>query len=132
MGGTLNLIAGLLYLIVVLALMAGPYHLAAGLTEHDLPRTWHVMVRRGPAGGLGFSAVGDGGFNSPGFVGEPSEQQPKRGPLWFRQMDHNGDGYLSDRFWPRHRTVAVSSNRVDAVKHDITRLRTSVENFSGA
>ena len=43
-----------------------------------------------------------------------------------------GDGYLSGRFWPRHRTVAVSSNRVDAVKHDITRLRTSVENFSGA
>ena len=51
-----------------------------------------------------------------------------------RSEDPNvvGDGYLSDRFWPRHRTVAVSSNRVDAVKHDITRLRTSVENFSGA
>jgi ABC-2 type transport system permease protein len=28
-GGTLNLIIGLLYLLVVLGLMAGPYHLAA-------------------------------------------------------------------------------------------------------
>jgi ABC-2 type transport system permease protein len=36
-GGTLNLIAGLLYLLVVLALMAGPYHLAAGLAEGDFP-----------------------------------------------------------------------------------------------
>ncbi len=37
-GGTLNLIAGLLFLLAVLGLMAGPYHLAAGLAEHELPR----------------------------------------------------------------------------------------------
>src|SRR5207248_6317316 len=34
-GGTLNLIAGLLYLVLVLALMAAPYHLAAGLWFGD-------------------------------------------------------------------------------------------------
>jgi Ca2+-binding EF-hand superfamily protein len=67
------------------------------LTEYDLPRSWHVMVRRGPAGGLGFSAVGDGGFT--GFREEPAPQ-PKKGPLWFRQMDHNGDGFVSRREFP--------------------------------
>jgi ABC-2 type transport system permease protein len=36
-GGTLNLIAGLLFLVVVLALMTGPYHLAAGLSEVGVP-----------------------------------------------------------------------------------------------
>jgi Ca2+-binding EF-hand superfamily protein len=66
------------------------------LTEPSLPRSWHLMVRRGPAGGLGFTAVGDGGFN-PGFGEAPSTPQPKKSPLWFRQMDHNGDGYLSRR-----------------------------------
>jgi ABC-2 type transport system permease protein len=34
-GGTLNLIAGLLYLLTVLGLMAGPYHLASGLSVGD-------------------------------------------------------------------------------------------------
>ena len=32
-GGTLNLIAGLLYLLVILGLMVGPCHLAAGLSS---------------------------------------------------------------------------------------------------
>lgn len=36
-GGTLNLIAGLLFLIIVIALMAGPYHLIAGLNEGEIP-----------------------------------------------------------------------------------------------
>jgi ABC-2 type transport system permease protein len=44
-GGTLNLIAGLLYLLVVLGLMAGPYHLAAGLAEGDVPSwVWPWVV----------------------------------------------------------------------------------------
>ncbi|MFO0810186.1 MAG: hypothetical protein U0746_16315 [Gemmataceae bacterium] len=38
-GGTMNLIAGLLYLLIVIALMAGPLHLALGLSgEESLPR----------------------------------------------------------------------------------------------
>jgi ABC-2 type transport system permease protein len=44
-GGTLNLIAGLLYLLVVLGLMVGPYHLAAGMTERDVPAwVWKWVV----------------------------------------------------------------------------------------
>jgi ABC-2 type transport system permease protein len=44
-GGTLNLISGLLYLLVILALMAGPYHLAAGLAERDVPSwVWKWIV----------------------------------------------------------------------------------------
>lgn len=39
MGGTLNLLAGLVYLTLVIGLMAGPYHLAAGLSE-NAPPTW--------------------------------------------------------------------------------------------
>src|SRR5439155_26235783 len=66
------------------------------LTESDVPRVWQVMVRHGPAGGLGYSAVGDGGFN-PVFRGGPTMPQHKGGPLWFRQMDHNDDGYVSRR-----------------------------------
>jgi ABC-2 type transport system permease protein len=39
-GGTLNLIAGLLYLLLVIALTAGPYHLAAGLSPRDTLPPW--------------------------------------------------------------------------------------------
>jgi Ca2+-binding EF-hand superfamily protein len=67
------------------------------LTEDDFPRSWHLMVRRGPAGGVGLTALGDGGFNFPRLVGGPPEQLPKKGPRWFRQMDHNGDGSVSRR-----------------------------------
>jgi Ca2+-binding EF-hand superfamily protein len=67
------------------------------LTEHDLPRTWHLLVRRGPAGGLGFNALGDGGFTGPMLIGSPPVPQVKPGPVWFHKMDHNGDGFLSRR-----------------------------------
>jgi ABC-2 type transport system permease protein len=44
-GGTLNLLAGLLYLLVVLCLMTGPYHLAAGLDDGNVPRSaWPWIV----------------------------------------------------------------------------------------
>jgi ABC-2 type transport system permease protein len=48
-GGTLNLIAGLLYLVLVIALTAGPFHLIAGLNpEGGVPaRAWPWV-----AGGL--------------------------------------------------------------------------------
>ena len=36
-GGTLNLITGLLFLLAVIALMAGPYHLVAGLNDGAVP-----------------------------------------------------------------------------------------------
>ncbi len=49
-GGTLNLIAGLMYLLVVIALVAGPYHLAAGLGQGEslTVRAWGLVA----AGGL--------------------------------------------------------------------------------
>jgi ABC-2 type transport system permease protein len=36
-GGTLNLIAGLLFLLIVIALMAGPFHLVAGTNDGEVP-----------------------------------------------------------------------------------------------
>jgi Ca2+-binding EF-hand superfamily protein len=68
------------------------------LTEADLPRSWHLLVRRGPAGGIGYSALPP---NNP-FVSRdtPPRPQAKAGPLWFRQMDDNGDGYVSRREFP--------------------------------
>src|SRR5262249_19430222 len=67
------------------------------LTERGLPRTWNLLVRRGPAGGRGFHEFGNGGFvvSNPG--GGPYERKWQDGPEWFCQMDSNGDGYLSRR-----------------------------------
>jgi ABC-2 type transport system permease protein len=42
-GGTLNLITGLLYLVTVLALMAGPYHLAFGLVDEIPGWVWRWL-----------------------------------------------------------------------------------------
>jgi hypothetical protein len=68
------------------------------LTERDLPRTWNLLVRRGPAGGRGFQGVfGNGGFVVNNPIGRPYETKFTDGPEWFCQMDSNGDGYLSRR-----------------------------------
>jgi Ca2+-binding EF-hand superfamily protein len=67
------------------------------LTEQDLPRSWHLIVRRGPAGGIGYNALGDSGFGGARLLGQPPAPQPQKGPLWFRMMDHNGDGFVSPR-----------------------------------
>jgi Ca2+-binding EF-hand superfamily protein len=63
------------------------------ITPKDVPRSCQLLVRRGPAGGPGFGALGLGG---PGFMAAPAPQKTT-GPLWFHRMDHNGDGYLSRR-----------------------------------
>src|SRR5262249_52722692 len=65
------------------------------LTEGDLPRTWHLLVRRGPAGGIGYSFLPPN--NLPFVGGAPPRPEAKPGPRWFRQMDDNGDGYVSRR-----------------------------------
>jgi ABC-2 type transport system permease protein len=54
-GGTLNLIAGLLYLLIVIALMAGPFHLMAGLNDGEVPAG---MVKWIVAGGCLGVALG--------------------------------------------------------------------------
>jgi Ca2+-binding EF-hand superfamily protein len=67
------------------------------LTEQDLPRSWHLIVRRGPAGGRGFNNFGNGGSVVSDPVGGSYQRKLQDGPLWFSQMDSNGDGYLSRR-----------------------------------
>jgi ABC-2 type transport system permease protein len=52
-GGTMNLIAGLMYLLVVLALMAGPYHLWTGLNPDGVPANRMVWVALGVVVGVG-------------------------------------------------------------------------------
>src|SRR5262245_17344321 len=54
------------------------------LTEGDLPRTWHLLVRRGPAGGIGYSALPPDNLFFVG--GAPPRPEVNPGPLWFRQM----------------------------------------------
>jgi Ca2+-binding EF-hand superfamily protein len=67
------------------------------LTERDLPRSWNLLVRRGPAGGRGFNDLGNGGFIVSDPVGRPYQRKLQEGPEWFCEMDSNGDGYLSRR-----------------------------------
>jgi ABC-2 type transport system permease protein len=59
-GGTLNLVTGLLFLVVVIALIAGPYHVVALLSNDDFSRPGSlVWVAAGAAAGtvLGAAAV---------------------------------------------------------------------------
>jgi len=59
-GGTLNLIAGLLYLLLIIALMAAPYHVLIMLKMNPMLDVGHVaMVSAGVAAGLlvGLAAV---------------------------------------------------------------------------
>jgi ABC-2 type transport system permease protein len=50
-GGTLNLIAGLLYLLVVILLMSGPFHLIAGLNDGEFRWKYAVWLVAGSAAG---------------------------------------------------------------------------------
>jgi ABC-2 type transport system permease protein len=50
-GGTLNLIVGLLYLLTVILLMTGPFHLIAGLNGGTIPPSMRVWIALGAAAG---------------------------------------------------------------------------------
>jgi ABC-2 type transport system permease protein len=50
-GGTLNLIAGLLYLLLVIVLMSGPFHLIAGFNEGDIPWKFAIWIVAGALAG---------------------------------------------------------------------------------
>lgn len=58
-GGTLNLIAGLLYLLLVIALMAGPYHLITALHEGPMLSRWigWIIVGCAIGGALALTAT---------------------------------------------------------------------------
>ncbi len=64
------------------------------LTRADIPRSYRLEVRRGPAaGGAGnIGAFFDlyGGGNA-----KAEAELPQKGPLWFRKMDRNRDGDVS-------------------------------------
>ena len=68
------------------------------LTKEDLPRSYRLEVRRGPAnqGNLG-------GFNFfdlyGGSYAKAEVETNQRGPLWFRKMDRNRDGDVSRKEW---------------------------------
>ncbi|HEV3146144.1 MAG TPA: hypothetical protein VGZ47_19820 [Gemmataceae bacterium] len=55
MGGTLNLVAGLLYLVLTVGLMAGPYHIIL-MFRDDLPPAWLPAIFGGIVLGLALGA----------------------------------------------------------------------------
>src|SRR5207302_11028676 len=64
------------------------------LAPDEVPRSYQVRFRRGPAGG-GF--LGDRVFAISGAAGGPPLPALTAGPLWFRKMDRNHDGDVSRR-----------------------------------
>jgi Ca2+-binding EF-hand superfamily protein len=65
------------------------------ITREDVPRSYRLEVRRGPAnqGGPGGIAAF---FDLYGGAGARVEAEaPQKGPLWFRKMDRNRDGDVS-------------------------------------
>jgi hypothetical protein len=69
------------------------------LTRGDLPRSYRLTLRRGPAGNAGddYSAL------LARIYGGGSKAETYRtltaGPAWFRKMDRNRDGDVSRREW---------------------------------
>jgi Ca2+-binding EF-hand superfamily protein len=63
------------------------------LTRADIPRSYRLTIRRGPAaGGRGAAAFFQSLY---GGGGRPKVGEPTAGPLWFRKMDRNRDGDVS-------------------------------------
>jgi ABC-2 type transport system permease protein len=56
-GGTLNLVAGLVYLLVILGLMAAPWHVLMALPGSDQDRPWWLWPIAGPGLLLGLAAA---------------------------------------------------------------------------
>lgn len=57
-GGTVNLLAGLLFLLLEIALVAGPYHIHAVLWPDDRPSTWYtVFIVASASAGVAFAAA---------------------------------------------------------------------------
>jgi Ca2+-binding EF-hand superfamily protein len=67
------------------------------LTEADVPRTYQLTVRRGPAGGPTEAAAFAKIYG--GYGAGEGEQPAAVGPLWFRKMDRNRDGDVSRKEW---------------------------------
>ena len=69
------------------------------LTRGDLPRSYRLTLRRGPAGNAGddYSALLARIYG--GASKGDAYKMPTAGPAWFRKMDRNRDGDVSRREW---------------------------------
>jgi Ca2+-binding EF-hand superfamily protein len=69
------------------------------LARSDLPHTYGLTVRRGPASDStnGYAAVLESIYG--GAAKAPKHKAPTRGPAWFRKMDKNRDGDVSRGEW---------------------------------
>jgi Ca2+-binding EF-hand superfamily protein len=69
------------------------------LTRGDLPRSYRLTLRRGPAGNAGddYSALLARIYG--GASKAETYKTPTAGPAWFRKMDRNRDGDVSRREW---------------------------------
>jgi Ca2+-binding EF-hand superfamily protein len=69
------------------------------ITAADLPRSYRLTVRSGPAnaGGDDYGAVLTRVYG--GGSKDQAYREPTKGPLWFRKMDKNRDGDVSRREW---------------------------------
>jgi Ca2+-binding EF-hand superfamily protein len=69
------------------------------LTRGDLPRSYRLTLRRGPAGNAGddYSALLARIYG--GASKAETYRTPTAGPAWFRKMDRNRDGDVSRREW---------------------------------
>src|SRR5262249_55420118 len=69
------------------------------LTRADIPKSYRLSIRRGPAGSNSddysavFAAIYGGGAKAESYA------TPTAGPLWFRKMDTNRDGDVSRKEW---------------------------------
>jgi Ca2+-binding EF-hand superfamily protein len=67
------------------------------ITRADIPRSYRLTVRRGPANGE------DSGYGRLavfyGLEVTEEEEAPTAGPAWFRKMDRNRDGDISRSEW---------------------------------
>jgi Ca2+-binding EF-hand superfamily protein len=64
------------------------------ITKADLPKSYLLTVRRGPAGQGPLGGLAALYYGDSSSYGPPTSNA---GPLWFRKMDKNGDGDVSRR-----------------------------------
>jgi Ca2+-binding EF-hand superfamily protein len=67
------------------------------LTKEDIPRSYRLTVRRGPAATGGLNAANAFFDAYGGAYDAKTEKSSAAGPAWFRKMDRNRDGDVSRR-----------------------------------
>jgi Ca2+-binding EF-hand superfamily protein len=70
------------------------------LTRQDVPRSYRLALRRGPAGAGGAADVAAAVNRYLGGYRAEAGGEASAGPLWFRKMDRNRDGDVSRKEFP--------------------------------